>query len=266
MTRARRPRRRRRRRDVVGEGRRDLDAGRHGQRRRREVGPREDHAPSGGIVVGEFLVRRVDRAAAAHEAVRVGGGTDDERPLPRVTEVGRPVHAHRLRRGRPADVGDDDREIEEGRSAGVLDLGIAEDLRVGGSGNRRDRHRDRQRPSVDERRAAVVGIHEAGHRQRTQSEPARVVDADDDVLTRGVDGDRGFGLSAGRAVARVEVVGRDDVAGVPPARGARALDRPREASGRAEAGEAPHARHAAIVAGSAGRAIGRVAILGLGRG
>src|SRR6185503_4027906 len=53
-------------------------------------------------------------------------------------------------------------------------------------------------PTVGERRAAVVGVGEAGHRERAERESSRVVHPDHDVLTGAVDRQGGFRLAAGR--------------------------------------------------------------------
>ncbi len=77
--------------------------------------------------------------------------------------------------------------------AHVLDVRIAEDLGQFRRADRVDTGR-RELAAVNEMLAAVVRVHEARNRERTVVEPAKIVEADDDVLAGTVDGNRRFRL------------------------------------------------------------------------
>ena len=201
---SRRPGRRCRGRNVVRKRRRDLHATRG---RRREVGPAHDHAPAVGIHVHELLVGIIDRRPVhVDESVWIRHRRDLERPHPRVPAIGRAVHAHRLRGCCSRELLDDDRRVYEDASAEVLDIRVAEHPRKLGRPNRVGAGR-RELAAVDEARAAIVGIHEPGDRDRVPAEASEVVEPDYDVLPGAVDGNRRFRLRRRRAIRRRSVVG-----------------------------------------------------------
>src|SRR5450759_3270977 len=109
---------------------------------------------------------------------------------------------HRLcgagERGTRAEPLDHDRGVDELASAALgdeLDVGVTEDL---GEERRSDVAfgNGGQLAAVRERDTAVVGVREPRDRDGVQREAARIVEADHDVLTGRVDGDRDFRLTA----------------------------------------------------------------------
>ena len=100
---------------------------------------------------------------------------------------------------------DHDRRINKAATAQVLDLGVAENLRilrpVDYVGTR-----SWQLPGIGKRRAAIVGIQNARETHGVQRKSARVVVADDDMLSGRVHGNRRFRLAAGRSRNNVVIL------------------------------------------------------------
>ena len=109
------------------------------------------------------------------------------------------MNAHRLRRRRRRKLLHHDRRVDEIARAQIPDVRIAEHLReplrADDVGARRW-----QLSAIDERGAAIVRVHEPRDRHRITSvvEAAEVVEADHDVLTASIDGNRHFRLGARR--------------------------------------------------------------------
>ena len=117
-----------------------------------------------------------------------------------MTTIGRAMKDETLHQTRGVKFLDRQRRIDKRAAADILHVGVTQNLRKQLSEDHIG-SRAGQLPSIHERCAAIVGVHETrdrGRESRGVAEASEIVEPDDDVLTCVVDGDGGFRLERAR--------------------------------------------------------------------